>query len=110
MQNDEEQALTQEEEVVRGRRAQALLRDPLVQEAFTTMNSAFYSAFMDTDPQDHSTLVHLRLLIKCLQEFEGFFETAIATGQLTAQQVKEQAQLDQEQEWLERQRLSRYNQ
>ena len=107
---DEEQVLTQEEEVVRGRRAQALMRDPLIREAFSSLDKAFYQAFMDTPPQDHDTLSHIRLLIKCLQEFQWFFSDAIATGQLTAKQVEERIHTENEQDFLERQRLNRYNQ
>ena len=110
MSQDEERALTQEEEVVRGRRAQALMQDPLVREAFEVMDQAFYQAFKDTSPQDHDTLTHIRLLIKCLQEFQGFFHEVLTTGQLTSHQIAETARLEREQEFLERQRLNRYNQ
>ena len=105
----EEDLHTQEDEVLRGRRARVLLSDPLLQEALKTMDRAFYQAFMDTSPQDTDTLVRLRLLIKCLQEFQGFLASAITSGQLTSLQVKERIQEEQEQELLERQRLNRYN-
>ena len=109
-QTSDDELITQEQEVVRGRRAAALLRDPLVTEAFNELDAAFYRAFRDTSPTDHDTLVHLRLLIKCLDEFRGFFQTVLETGQLTELNLRETAREDQEQEFLEKQRLNRYNQ
>ena len=103
----DDELLSQEQEVLRGRRAQRLLRDPLIVEAFEELDRAFYRAFQDTQPTDTSTLVHIRLLIKCLAEFKEFFEVVIQTGQITEANVKfgEKEELDLES--LERQRLNR---
>lgn len=108
-QTTDDELITQEQEVVRGRRAQALMRDPLVVEAFNELDAAFYRAFRDTPPQDHDTLVHLRLLIKCLDEFRGFFQTVLETGQLTDLKIREVERDEQELLSLEKQRLNSYN-
>ena len=104
---EEEQAQTQEDEVRRGRRAEVLMQDSLIVEAFETLDQAFYRAFRDIAPTDHQGLIHLRLLTKCLDEFRGFFEEVLKTGQLTQininETLKEEAQLER----LERQRLAR---
>ena len=104
---EEKEAQTQEDEVRRGRRAEALMRDSVIVEAFETLDRAFYQAYRDTSPVDHQGLVHLRLLTKCLDEFRGFFEEVLQTGQFThlnlREALKEEAQLER----LERQRLAR---
>ena len=104
---EETQVQTQENEVRRGRRAEALLGDPLVVEAFETLDRAFYQAFRDISPADHAGLAHLRLLVKCLEEFQGFFTMAVETGKLTQQAVKLALQEEDDLEKLERQRLRR---
>lgn len=104
---DDSEILTQEKEVVRGRRAEALMRDPLVSEALETMDQAFYQAFRDTDPVDLQTLSRIRLLIKCLDEFKGFFSTAIETGKLTQVNIDLGVREGEALERLERQRLTR---
>lgn len=103
----DDELITQEQEVVRGRRAQALLRDPLIVEAFKEMEAAFYRAFRNTGPMDHETLVHIRLLIKCLDEFQEYFQTILQTGRLTSLNLRETELEEKEKEYLEKQRLNR---
>lgn len=105
--SDEEQSFTQEDEVRRGRRAEVLLQDPLIVEAFEALDSAFYQAFRDVSPTDHASLIHLRLLMKCLDEFRGFFTEVITTGRLTQESVKTAIREQEGLEELERQRLRR---
>ena len=103
----EEQAQTQEDEVRRGRQAERLLQDPLIVEAFEVLNRAFYQAFRDISPTDHGGLIHLRLLVKCLEEFQGFFAEVVTTGRLTQQNIRAAIREEEYMENLERQRLRR---
>ncbi len=79
----DEQLFTQEDEVRRGRYAKRLLQEPLMREALAKIREGFTQAFCTIDPRDTDGMVRLRLLIKCLDEFEGYLNDVMTTGQLT---------------------------
>ena len=66
----------------RGVRAEALMRDPLIQEAFQTLEKEFVSAWKQTAITDAAARENLYQLLQALEAFKGHFVRLIEDGHI----------------------------
>lgn len=71
----------------RGQRAAAILRDPIVKEAFDEIRESYVSAWEQSSASDTDEREQAYYLLKALQSFRGQFESAVQTGKMASQQL-----------------------
>ena len=69
-------------EMERGVRAEVLMRDPLIQEAFETLEKEFVSAWRQTAITDSVARENLYQLLQALEAFKGHFVRLIEDGHI----------------------------
>jgi hypothetical protein len=83
----EEQQLRYESD--RGRRAQELLDDDLLKEAFNTLKEQLKNQWADSPVRDTEGREKLWLMLKLLESVEGHLSTVVTTGKMASIQLTE---------------------
>lgn len=66
----------------RGQRAQAILDDPLVVEAFEVLDAQYKQMLLEVPLANPQNLVNVRILIGMVEKFRVHFSEAISTGRI----------------------------
>jgi hypothetical protein len=77
-----------EAEVSRGHRAAALLRDPLLQEAFDGVASAIHEKWASCPVRDREGAHELHLMLKLLTDLKSVLETAVTEGNHALKEIE----------------------
>ena len=82
-------------EVDRGAKAEKLLNDPILDEAFGLVRTAIIEKWEVTPLRDRDGAHELKLMLKLLGDVRANLEQAVADGKLAAAELKQQARRDQ---------------
>jgi len=77
-----------QDQVDRGAKAQRLLADPLIGEAFDAVRAAIHSRWEQTPLRDTEGAHELKLMIKLLGDVRAVFEHAVTDGKLAAAELE----------------------
>lgn len=77
------------ERVARAERATALLRNEILQEAFTYLDDQFVQAWRQTAVGDTENRERLYNLCQALQSVKGYIEGVVTDGKMAQAQLKE---------------------
>lgn len=91
--------MTLEAEVERGQRAQHLLDDPLLTEAFDLVRQAIHERWEAAPIRDQEGAHELKLQLKLLNDVRANLEQALSDGKLAAAELKTQRQPLSPAEW-----------
>jgi len=80
--------MTPEQKAARGDIAQRYIEDPLVQEAFTEIQSALHSAWEDSPAKDRDGREAAYFMLKCFKEFRSFFELVVTDGDFSKEEME----------------------
>lgn len=72
----------------RGAKAEKLLKDPFLTEAFAAVKAALHESIDECPLRDTDGLVTLRLQLKALQNVRSYLESALRDGKLAAEQIR----------------------
>jgi len=72
----------------RGVRAEILLKDELLQEAFTTLKENYKDEIIKTDIGDNEHRLNLLVHYKTLEKIEDHLKEIVITGKLANEQLK----------------------
>lgn len=76
-----------ENEVNRGAKAEALLRDELLQEAFDVIDKEVTKAWRESAPSDKPGRDEAYFVLKCLDKFKAHLESVATTGKMAREQI-----------------------
>lgn len=76
------------EDLDRAGRAEALMRDPLIIEAFETLEKEFVSAWKESAITDQTSREHIYHLLQALEAMKGHFQTVLESGKLAKDRLK----------------------
>ena len=79
--------MTLDEERVRGEHARRLMSDPMLVEAFDTVEKTIRDAWAGSGEQQERERERLWLMLKLLGRVQGHLKTALETGKLAATQL-----------------------
>lgn len=80
--------MTPEEEKRRAMRAQAILNDDMVVEAFAMLDKAIYAGWKGVSERDTEAQKNMLLMAKTLDKFKRYFASILETGELAEIQEK----------------------
>lgn len=80
--------MTLEKDLERGMRAERLLKDDLLAEAFDSVRTAIFERIESTPVRDTDGLTQLRLMLKLLKDLRANLEQAIRDGKLASEALK----------------------
>jgi len=83
---------TLETQVDRGVRAERILNDPLVVDAFNVVAATLHAAWEAAPIRDREGQHELKLMLKLLSDLKGYFDLAISDGQLAAEEIRSREQ------------------
>lgn len=90
-------------EVDRGARAARIMADPLVQEAFQSVEQAIHEQWAASPVRDVEGQVALRHMLNQLRDLRAVFEVAIADGNAAANELKRRtSKVLSPREWMNR--------
>tara|TARA_B100000700_G_C15046840_1_gene858339 strand:+ start:548 stop:799 length:252 start_codon:yes stop_codon:yes gene_type:complete len=69
----------------RGARAQAVLNEPIVLEAFNTIRNLYFDAWRNSNAAEQRE--HLYCLFTAIDEFQGHLENVLKTGQMAEKEL-----------------------
>jgi hypothetical protein len=69
-------------EIARGERAQQVLREPLLQEAFTEIERELIEQWQNSPVRDVEGREKLYLTLRCLQKLQGHLVSVVETGKV----------------------------
>jgi len=72
----------------RGERAAAILRDPLVVEAFETLKNTYVSRWLDSDLKDIDLREVAFYRVRALKDLEDHFRSLVQTGAMASRQLE----------------------
>jgi len=72
----------------REREAKRILAEPLVQEAFKTLEEGFIDAWKNTPVDAGEDREQLYRLLQCLQAFQSHFRSVLEEGQIARNRLK----------------------
>lgn len=70
------------EEKERGARAQRLLDDPLIEDAFETVKKSIHATFDSIENPTHDDLMRLYMMNKAVDKVKGVLERHVRTGEM----------------------------
>ncbi len=76
------------EEAERKAKAEALLRDPLIVEAFETLEKEFVTAWKQSAIADQASRENIYQLLQALEAFKGHFAKVLEDGRLAEERLK----------------------
>jgi hypothetical protein len=80
--------IKQRQAVDRAARAEALLNDPLIIEAFETLDKEFVSAWKESAIADQQSREHIYQLLQALEALKGHFAKVLEDGKLAKERLK----------------------
>lgn len=80
-----------QDEVTRGQKADKLIHDPTLCEAFDLVRDAIIAKWEQTPLRDRDGAHELKLMLKLLGDVRANLEQAIADGKLAAAELQQQA-------------------
>ena len=80
-----------EDQVLRGKKAEMVLKSELYQEAIEVLRSSIQEQMMSVPIRDFSGLLYLRLLAKAADDIQHYLEEVLQTGKLAEIQSQPQA-------------------
>ena len=83
--------LTPEQEVTRGHDAQRILNEPLLQEAFQTVEAKIVSALTSSAMGDDKTHNRLVIALQMLNQIKGQIHEYVQTGEMAQLQLEQSA-------------------
>lgn len=86
--------MTLQEDLTRGQKADRLLHDPTLCEAFDLVRDAIIQKWETTPLRDRDGAHELKLMLKLLGDVRANLEQAVADGKLAAAELKQQARRD----------------
>lgn len=85
--SEEEQRRDALSDIRRADQAEALLSNPLYNEAIMSMRAALYSAFEDTSLEDENKRHELWQRMQLMKQFQGKFESIVKSGAKAKQTI-----------------------
>jgi hypothetical protein len=79
---------TLESQVDRGVRAERILNDPLVIDAFQVVAASLHAAWEAAPIRDKEGQHELKLMLKLLTDVKSYFDLALSDGQLAAAEIR----------------------
>lgn len=76
------------DQVDRAARAETLLREPMITEAFETLEKEFVSAWKESSIADQQSREHIYQLLQALEAFKGHFVKVLEDGKLAKDRLK----------------------
>tara|TARA_R100001510_G_scaffold26983_1_gene23735 strand:- start:1100 stop:1354 length:255 start_codon:yes stop_codon:yes gene_type:complete len=76
------------DQVDRAARAETLLREPMITEAFETLEKEFVSAWKESGIADQQSREHIYQLLQALEAFKGHFVKVLEDGKLAKDRLK----------------------
>jgi hypothetical protein len=83
-----------QDELDRGIKAEKLIKDPILDEAFSLVRSAIIEKWEMTPLRDRDGAHELKLMLKLLGDVRANLEQAVVDGKLAAAELKQQARRD----------------
>lgn len=80
--------MTESEHMARAEAARRLLDDPLLQEAFKTLEETCTATWKASPARDQEGREWLWMLLQATQNLKGHFDALIATGKIAAENLK----------------------
>ncbi len=80
--------MTLQKDVERGARANALLEDPLLKEAFQSVEQAIHEKWAECPLRDKEGAHGLRLMLKLLGDVRAVLESTVADGKVAAAELE----------------------
>lgn len=77
-----------EEKVLRGQRAEQLLADPILNEAFEAVKKELFDAWATTPARDTDAREWLWMLLQASTRFESIFRGIVDTGKLAREDIR----------------------
>ena len=74
--------------IARGERAKQLLAEPIITEAFATLEKDVMEEWARSPIRDKEGQNELLLMVKTARKFKAIFETLMATGEMAAHNLK----------------------
>ena len=81
--------MSESQEIERGARAERLLKDPLLSEAFESVRQAIFAKIEETPLRDRDALHEWRLMLKLLRDVRANLEQAVQGGKYAAFRLEE---------------------
>jgi len=72
----------------RAARAEALMRDPLIVEAFETLDKEFVNAWKQSSIDDQAARENIYQLLQALDALKGHFQKVLEDGRLAEERLK----------------------
>ena len=76
------------EELERATRVEALLQNPLIDEAFEELEKEFVLAWRSTSIEDSQNREHIYQLLQALEALKGHFQKVLQDGKLAKERLK----------------------
>jgi hypothetical protein len=76
-----------QEDAERGARAQRLLSDPMIGEAFNTVERAIHDRWAESPLRDLEGQHELRLMLNLLRDVKAVFEVAVSDGKAAIEEL-----------------------
>ena len=75
------------DEQERGRRATAILSDPILKEALHEIRKSYITAWSPSDDSDAELRERAFLLLRAVDAFEGHLKSVVTTGEMATRQI-----------------------
>jgi hypothetical protein len=76
-----------QEDAERGARAQRLLSDPMISDAFATVERAIHDRWAESPLRDFEGQHELRLMLNLLRDVKAVFEVAVSDGKAAVEEL-----------------------
>ncbi len=74
--------MTLEQEIEKGAKAEALMSDPLIVEAFAHMEAELFAKFQELSPSDEKSILFVKQMQYMHGKYKEFFHSVIANGKV----------------------------
>jgi len=75
------------DEQERGRRATAILSDPILKEALNEIRNSYITAWSQSDDSDAELRERAFFLLRAVDAFEGHLKSVVTTGEMATRQM-----------------------
>tara|TARA_R110000824_G_scaffold31047_2_gene101483 strand:- start:2500 stop:2754 length:255 start_codon:yes stop_codon:yes gene_type:complete len=75
------------DEQERGRRATAILSDPILKEALSEIRNSYITAWSQSDDSDAELRERAFFLLRAVDAFEGHLKSVVTTGDMATRQI-----------------------
>jgi hypothetical protein len=78
---------TLEEEVIRAKKAEMIMKEPLVQEALSTIRAMYFDAWRSSGSSDTAEREKFHAMFQVVDEFEGHLSDVMKSGQMAEREL-----------------------